>query len=309
MERLFWFTENKMIQYVNSRKIDNSRKTVYLLTINGRSMVQKLVYYLFDDYNIRVVNSLRDTTKRDIIIPMDVAAQTLLYNRDIYSVFDDKKRFYDHLSRKHSNHLKHVKLIPSYDEHYHGDNISSKFLLKPIYGSGSQGQLILEGKIFDIIDKYADAYQIQTIIDIQRIYEVEFACESGVIRNKIMFETIQKTRTANDYVDGIESTAKKIPKNIMSLCKAIISDAKYDGFIEFEFIQSAQGTIYIMECNPRIAAPIENPLTFRLLIENRFGIQSTFCKSIINKYEYNKPTKMYNVFDNLCTYIKFKLNR
>ena len=293
-----------------------NRSTIYLLVITEHSLLlQILIYYLIDDYNVKIINNLDNINHNDIIIPVCVKAQALLYKDKIYSTLDNKKSFYNLLGN-YSNCLKHIHLIPSYDKNYKGDNIFKNFLLKPVNDWGSKNILFKEGFIYDIISKYAKTHQIQDIIKLKAIYEANFVCKDGVIINNIMCITNESILTQN-YLDSIDNTknipkyiliTKNIPKYILKLCKTVIASLNYNGFIEFEFIKDVNGKFYIMECNPRISGTIYNPLYFKELVEPYFYIKSTFANYLVKSYEYKYEKKVkYNSYLNLQKYLKFKL--
>ena len=115
-----------------------------------------------------------------------------------------------------------------------------------------------------------------------------------------------------DYFFGINSKQTiKITKGIIKLCKTIIKDAKYNGFIEFEFIKDIHGVIYIMECNPRLTGIIHNPQYFKKLIEPYYNIKSRFCDSLIkpiSPHNCDIDINLFNISHDFYQYCTYKWN-
>lgn len=211
--------------------------------------------------------------------------------------------------------MKHIHFIPTYDENYKGENIHSKFLIKPNNGAASKNQIIKSGHIYEFISKYAEKYQIQEIIDIRVIYEIDFICKDGDIVGSIFHKTYQKERKTSDYFWGVNSIqTTNLPKGIIELCKNIIKDVKYNGFINFDFIKDVHGTVYIMECNPRLSGILYNPQYFKKLIEPYYNIKSKFCDHLIktkshdDDYDNDNHTEveLFNIHRRFYDYYSYK---
>ena len=270
------------------------QQTIYLFTTLLHNLLIKLVLYL-NDYNVVLITNLNNIKKHDIVIPCTVKAQAIYYKNNIYTLLDNKTSFYKYLYDNYKDKMNHIRFIPSYDKYYKGKNKHSKFLIKPNDDYGSKNQIIESGFIYEIISKYAKNHQIQDIIDINVIYEMDFVCKKGNIIDSIFHKTYAKTRKYIDYYMGINSIQTiNIPKGLVKLCKKIIEDAKYNGFIQFEFIEDTKGTIYIMEWNPRLSSHLTNPQYFKKLIEPIYNIKSRYCNYLIKQSSYNCDTEIYN---------------
>ena len=259
------------------------QQTIYLLTTALHLFCLKLFCYL-DDYNVVIITNLNNIEKHDIVIPCSVGAQEIYYKNNIYKLLDNKTLFYKYLYDNYNDKMQNIRFIPSYDKYYKGENKNSMFLIKPNDDFGSKNQIIESGFIYEIISKYSNSYQIQDIIDINVIYEIDFVCKKGNIIGSIFHKTYNKTRTTCDYIIGVDSIqTKNIPNEIVKLCKKIIEDTKYNGLIQFEFIKDTKGTIYIMECNPRISGHLTNPQYFKKLIEPMYNVKSRYCDYCIKQ--------------------------
>lgn len=276
----------------------NRKKVCIFYTEKNYSRIIKLTLYLKDNYNFTTLENVKST---DVIIPIDVKSQTLLYKNTIYDMLDDKKVFYEYLKRCD---LKNIRLINSYDSDYKGEDIYSEFIIKPSNEYGSKGQMRKKGYIREIIAEYANNNQIQDIINIRTLYEVNFSCKKGDIVGKLCCVTHDKHRKSSDYKKGVRGYyTLDIPYNILTLCENIINRLNYTGLIEFEFIEDENGTIYIMECNPRMSGHIDNPLYFKLIIEPYFHIKSSFVDKIIQKEKLNEKTTIFNFLNFVRKYI------
>lgn len=284
------------------------KKKIYLLITEVRLYMYNLLFYL-DEYNIIIILGLENIKKEDIVIPCSVEAQSMLYKNNIYNLLDNKSTFYKYLYDNYKNKMEGVCFIPTYDIHYNGKNIRSKFFIKPIDGEGSENQIIEMGYIYEIISKYAKTHQIQDVIDIILLYEINFICNEGNIIGSIIHKTTSSTRKTMDYFFGINSIQTvKLPTGIIELCKTIIKDIKYNGFIGFDFIKDIDGVIYIMECNPRITNSLSNPQYFKKLIEPYYNLKSGFCDSLTKQISYNGDTKinLFNTPNRFYKYFKYK---
>ena len=226
----------------------------------------------YDKKNLKIVFNLNfKISKNDKIIPIGIKEQYKLYknlySKNIYNMLDDKKKFYDYLN---SNNylLKNIKLIPSYDEFYKGKNNNKKYIIKHKNGKGSSQNKIIEGPIYDIIEKYNKDYQIQDIITNKYVYGVNCVCESGTI-NGISTYKIKGEIAKRMYLLGIAETISNYIKyeHIKTFIIELIKILNYNGFIELEFLIDHKNIIYIMECNPRISGDINtNPDYFNNII-------------------------------------------
>jgi hypothetical protein len=95
---------------------------------------------------------------------------------------------------------------------------------------------------------------------------------------------------------------------MLPLCESIIKESNYNGFIQFEFIEDTNGTIYLMECNPRMSGSINNPHYFKKLIEPNYTVTSRFCDSLIrsNAYMIETEIPMFNVPYNFYQYLLYQ---
>jgi len=293
---------------INKRSVKQNCPTIYLLVIDKVQVFYlRMILYLIDDYNVRIINNLETITKNDIVIPTCVKAQTLLYNDKIYDTLDDKILFYNLLADNYRSCLKHVHLIPTYDENYKGENIFKTFIIKPANESGSRNIIRKEGFINDIISSYAKTHQIQDIINIKTKYAVNFVCKDGVILNKICCTTNGVMKPTH-YVFGAFGTyTMNIPIYILEFCKTILASLNYNGLMDIVFIEDEKGKVYIMECNPRMSGLVESPLYFKNLIEPYFNVKSTAVNSMVKSCEYDKKVKIYDLAFFLYKYLNVKL--
>jgi len=167
-----------------------NRKTVYLYFAKLHEFWMKaipLFCYLRDNYNIRLINMLDDVNpSTDVIIPIGVKSQSILYKSNIYQILDDKKQFYRLLREDtYKKYLTDVHLIKSYDDSYKGPNMFSKFFIKPTDGAGSENQIVEEGYVYDIISKYSRGYQIQDVINVRNLFT--FSVVPSIIYNNVPF--------------------------------------------------------------------------------------------------------------------------
>ena len=303
----------KKLQDIFKKIFNNNKKTIYILISGGKVthwfLFIRLLMYLIDEYNLKIIYNLDNITKSDIVIPIAIESQTLLYKNQIYNIIDNKKLFYKHIQDNFPDGSDGIYLIPTYENNYEGINFFSKFIIKPFTGVASKNILFQEGFIYDIISKYSNDNQIQDIIKISYTLDVNFGCKDGEIIGKCCLKHNKPQIQTLDYILGFEGKyidMDKIPKIIFDFCKKIIKNNNYNGFIHFEFIQDNTGKIYIMECNPRISGGIEHPLYFKHLIEPYINVKSKAIDFFINSTYLDKKVKRYDHFDFFVEYAKYK---
>lgn len=288
-------------------KTDIDSRSIYLLNPTELLFTSRLKHYLCDE-NVIVIKDLQKVKHSDIVIPCCVKAHTLLYKRDVYEIFDNKTLFYEMLKKYFT--LNRIKLIPSYDSNYQGENKYSTFIIKPNCEHGSKNQLIETGYIYNLLKKYVQTSQIQDLLEIRSIYEIDFFCKHGEKKGSIFHKTNAKNRKNYDYFFGVYSTElTTLPEGMLHLCESIMKESNYTGFIQFEFIEDIYGTIYFMECNPRMSAGIHNPHYFKKLIEPNYPVTSRFCDRLIdsNAYTIGAEIRMFNVPYNYYQYILYQI--
>ena len=288
-----------------------NRPIIYLFVVDDHiTIISRMITYLIDDYDIVFINNLHNIKRNSIVIPLDAKAQSIFYNSSVYNIFDDKKAFYSYIKSYYmhcNDSYSNIHCINSYDSNYSGKNFHSRFIIKPVDGSGSYEILYKEGWVFDIIDKFGDKNQIQDVIQINKTYEANFICDEGNIKNILCCFTENQSFSTMRYVYGSYGKyINKIPNNILQFCKKILFDSNYSGFVEFEFIEDANGKIYIMECNARMSGHIDNPMYFKLLIEPYYNIKSSFANYIIDQYKYNTLMLTLSNIVLIQNYIQFK---
>ena len=288
---------------------------IYLYTsINNYSVFGIAIYNnllnKYDKKDIKIVFNLNfKISKNDKIIPIGIKEQynlyKNLYTENIYEMLDDKKKFYGYLN---SNNylLKNIKLIPSYDEFYKGKNNNKKYIIKHKNGKGSSQNKIIEGHIYDIIEKYNKDYQIQDIITIKYVYGVNTVCESGTI-NGISTYSIKGELNKDMYVTGFNEKITNYIKydKINYFVTNIIKILNYTGFIELEFLIDNNKNIYIMECNPRISGDVNfssnyynnliYPYLNKNIILNNKKYKTDSIKNVINASHYNLLSQSFEI--------------
>jgi len=229
----------------------------YMITIHN-----DYEYIILKEFNYNLFN------KAKVIIPMSIEAGIKLFElgyeykfirrkclvipENIYYTLDNKILFYEMIEENNLLKNTNVKLIPSYDNNYNKINIKGQFLLKHKLKAGTTGNIIKNGYIYDIIEKYSSIYQIQDIIDVKYISGYNLVCNYGYIINTLNFITphsIESTYYFNNnkqYLHPINEEQYKVVENI-------IKYTKYSGFIEIEFIIDNNNNYYLLECNPRIS--------------------------------------------------------
>ncbi len=203
----------------------------------------------------------------NIIIPYGIEQQELFFKSKIYNILDNKSDCYKFLE-KYMDILKETKinLINSYTKDYIKNreiNLKKKFILKPNTGRGSKGILFLDDYIYNLINKYPD-HQIQDIINNECGYELSCVCKNGKIISHICIKTTIVKRSFISYIKGISGIVC-YKKNLLEFTKRILKNIKYNGFIEFEFIEDNK-KIYLMECNARISGWVNNEYFFEKII-------------------------------------------
>jgi hypothetical protein len=282
VDKILFFTT--LDRYISNKRKEDKPK-IFLLVNNIHGFLIDIILYLIDDYNLIIIHNMDNITKNDIVIPIGVDSQASYYNNSIYYIFDNKYKFYKYITSNNILENTNINIIKSYDKDYAGENIFSKFIIKPCDEFGSKNQIREQDYIYNIINKYSmnNNNQIQEIINIDKMYEVNLYIMNGNIISSYCLLT-ESTRKSNQYINGVLGKVIKIPDNILNFCNKIIKISNYTGFIEFEFITD-KNKLYIMECNPRISASVNNPIYFKEMIEANFKIVSSFANY---RLKYNK---------------------
>ena len=220
-------------------------------------------------YKVKFIKDIKECLKikNNAIIPYGIEQQELFFNSKIYSLLDNKTGCYN-LLEKYSNILKDTKinLIKSYTKDYiknKNKNIKKKFIIKPNTGHGSKGIIYAEDYIYNLINKYPD-YQIQDIINNECGYELSCVCKDGKLISSICIKTTIVKRSFISYIKGINGIVC-YKKNLLEFAKKILENIKYNGFVEFEFIEENK-KIYLMECNARLSGWVNNEYFFEKII-------------------------------------------
>jgi hypothetical protein len=306
-----YFLLENIIKKYTSKIHKPDKQTIYLLTCENKNipLAYCLMFFLLNQYNISLINNIDniDINSHPIILPIDVKAQELLYNDTIYSIFDNKKKFYEYIINKKILKNNKIKLIKSYDDNYQGENKYGNYILKPINAKGGEGILYKKGNIKDLISKYKD-YQIQDVLNFEFVYSVNCFVKNGIIKNSVYYKSKPNKNTLS-YLTGVEDNIlQNIPSNMKRFCKTLLNTTKYNGFIEFEFSKEKSGKVYIMECNPRMSGWCVYQNYYKKLIEKNFGIQSDYADYLSQntKFSPGNVIKDNNPLNNFKDYIKFR---
>jgi predicted ATP-grasp superfamily ATP-dependent carboligase len=125
--------------------------------------------------------------------------------------------------------------------------ISKKhFIIKNKYSHHGQGNEIIEDNLYSLIKKYDEKYQIQDFLYTKCVDAVNLSCLEGKILGAYSYKTFYPSHVVKE-TNFIENTY------IKDFLKAIVKNLNYNGFIEIEFLIDHSGTIYIIECNPRMS--------------------------------------------------------
>lgn len=206
--------------------------------------------------------------KANIIIPFGIDSQNdlvnikkysdkllLCNNSEIYDILDDKVMFYHFIKKYELLENTNISLIKTYTKKHKGENIYGEFYIKRKNGAGSYRNKIRKGFIFDLIKKYK-RHQIQDVIDIKGVHGVNCLCLNGELISALDFTTPKSIEYNYYTVDNKEFLTPMID-SFTAVCKSIIKKANYSGLIEIEFIESADGKRYLMECNPRLSGNLK----------------------------------------------------
>ena len=136
-----------------------------------------IVVFLYNDYtlsyiyfylkrckeNYVVLNNFNKEyfDKADAIVPFGINSQKKLYeikqmypeyrykflvnSPEVYTLFDDKKQFYDFVEKENVLEGSQMKLIKTYDEKYDGPHKTGSFLVKNKRGVGSLHNKVITG--------------------------------------------------------------------------------------------------------------------------------------------------------------------
>jgi len=289
-----------------------------------------IVVFLYNDYtlsyiyfylkrckeNYVVLNNFNKEyfDKADAIVPFGINSQKKLYeikqmypeyrykflvnSPEVYTLFDDKKQFYDFVEKENVLEGSQMKLIKTYDEKYDGPHKTGSFLVKNKRGVGSLHNKVITGDIYDIINQYNTDNQIQDILDVKEIQAVNLVCKKGKIMSGLNFvfpgaiNPQILNSTAKQYLRHLEEKYMKVLSKLVKL-------VSYNGFVEFELLLDANDDLYLLECNPRIPGDIKSTFAKN---ESQDSIKSVIIPSnnVINTFEdtANSPyiTDLINVY-------------
>lgn len=234
------------------------------------------LYFIERGYRVKYCMNIEEINienkNKKIIIPFGINQQANLYNSKIYFDLDNKSKCYK-LCEKYKKILENtgIKLIKYYTKDYiinKKPNIKKNYIIKPNNGKGSKGIIYINEHIYSLIEKYKN-FQIQDIINNDSGYEFSCGCLNGKIISHICIKTKIIKRSGFSYLKGI--TGKVIfNKKIFNFVNNFISQIKYNGFVEFEFISkkniNGKRKIYFMECNSRISGWVNNEYFFDKII-------------------------------------------
>lgn len=243
--------------------------------------------------------------EKDIILPIGIKSQIelnkyskyknkYLSNKEkIYEILDDKILFYNFISQKKILNNSVIKLIPTYNN-YKGYNIIKKVILKERNQCAAKGHIIKKNYIKEIINEYKTTHQIQNIIEIKKVYSISFLCYNGLLVKSLNF--IKRGCIKNSHINlNVDLTIKNTKKIFTNVIEKIIKILNLSGIHEIEFIKDINGTIYLMEFNPRIAGTLkcfcnnESPFVNELII--------SYCNIIANENIIeNNISKLYGTY-------------
>jgi len=293
-------------QYSAMRVDTATRKTVYLLTCERKNLpiTYCTLFFLLGQYRVSFIRNLSHVQVGDIVIPVDVKAHVLYYNASVHETLDDKLLFYAHIQSRNIVEMcgNAIRLIPSYDDSYTGENIHGKFILKHKHGLGSEGIIYKRGYVRDLVARYRD-YQIQDVLDIIEVHSVNCHVKNGKITAYVYYKSTPN-RTVASYLVGVNDTIiEGIDRAMLRFCKLALRATNYQGLVEFEFAHCRDGRMYIMECNPRMSGWAVYPNYFKTLIEKQYGVPSDYAEYHTRRKTF-KPGRIiatnnpvYNLFD------------
>ncbi|AYV75335.1 MAG: hypothetical protein Terrestrivirus1_209 [Terrestrivirus sp.] len=269
--------------------------------------------------------------KADAIVPFGINSQKKLYeikqtypeykykflvnSAEVYTLFDDKKQFYDFVERENVLEGSQMKLIKTYDEKYDGPHKTGSFLVKNKRGVGSLHNKIITGDIYDIINRYNTDNQIQDILDVKEIQAVNLVCKKGKIISGLNFvfpgaiNPQILNSTAKQYLRHLEEKYMKVLSKLVKL-------VSYDGFVEFELLLDANDDLYLLECNPRIPGDIKSTFEntpnspyitdlinvyINVLSKRPLRLEKFWNNSVII-YNGNNPYPSHVIYDNVIIY-------
>jgi hypothetical protein len=196
-------------------------------------------------------------------------------------------------------------MIKTYDNTYTGKNIYGNFILKPVNGESSFGILYKTGYIKDFISKCSE-YQIQDVLKFDKIFVFNCYVKNGEIIKSLCFEC-EPPISSYQYDTGMKTKLlSKINPDIEKFCKKILKNCKYTGL--YEFIETLDGDLFIMECNSRISSWVYNPFYYKELIEKNYKIQSDYLIKT-NKFAYGKEIILFSIINEIIDFTKFKINK
>lgn len=254
------------------------------------------------DKNVEILTkpNKHELDKADVIIPIGIESQEelieigkyshklLLCNGPkIYNVLDDKIKFYNYIVKNDLLANTDVELIKTYGRGYNGENIHGKFYIKDKDSAGSYDNKIRKGYIYDLIKKYR-RHQIQEVIDVKKIHGINCLCVNGKIISSLNFIT-PKSISSNFYYKDNKQMLEPMVEPFITVCSNIVKQTNYTGLIEIEFILSASGNIYLLECNPRLSGNVKCVMKHGSHGESHNGghndhFDSPYMKNLIKPY-------------------------
>lgn len=248
---------------------------------------------------------LNHLDEKDIILPIGIKSQIelnkyskykekfLINKEKIYEILDDKILFYNFISQEKILDNSVIKLIPTYNN-YTGYNMIKKVLLKERNQCAAKGHIIKNNYINEIVDEYKITHQIQDIINIKKVYSISFLCYKGLLIKSLNF--IKHGNIENSHINSnVDLIIKDTKKVFTDVIQNIVKKLKLSGIHEIEFIKDKNGTIYLMEFNPRIAGTLkcfcnnESPFVNELII--------SYCNIISNEdLVKNNVSKLYGTY-------------
>lgn len=231
------------------------------------------IYFLLKHYefsnDIIILSDYNEKYFReaDVIIPIGIKSQKALNeypkyrNKSlqspdyIYDMFNDKIAFYRMVEKYAILKDSDIKLIKTYDKTYRGPNQRGKFILKHREGAGSNNK-ILTDNIYNLINEYGDDYQIQDLLDVKQVNGINCVCKDGDIIGGFNF-IFKGFIDKNNNTENVKQTLKYIEPQFKDIILKITKKYKYNGLIEFEFLETTDNDIYLMEVNPRMSGNIK----------------------------------------------------
>lgn len=239
-------------------------------------VTHSLYVHLDKQYDVEVICQLPDKLcDTHLYIAINVIANETLYKTNMYNILDNKCSFYTFINKYNVLYNHNIQLIPSYsvnDLEYYNTNPTKKNLyIKPIYGSGSRGIITGVFNIHNAILTYVNTHQIQDVVNIKCLYEINAYCINGVVQECVGIKTFN-TRNWYEYVSLYILGEIIDVSRFKPIIQCVVSRLKYNGFVEFEFIEDDVSNIFLMECNPRISSFSKQPEIIDILLQKQLCI-------------------------------------